>query len=118
MSIDKETIQGVIMITVWVIAIIGILLCFKWDIDTTLKDNRLALKPCFKYKDYRTETYQLKKDDYSFPTREFKYFNCIDITIDSLSESWVNFLLPPDPKERGLRRKTWLVRTQRRQPFL
>lgn len=45
MVIDKETIQGVIMITVWVIAIIGILLYFKWDIDTTLKDNRLALKP-------------------------------------------------------------------------
>ena len=40
------------------------------------------------YKDYRTEAYQLKKDDYSFPTLEFKYFNCTDIKIDSLSETW------------------------------
>lgn len=59
MGIDKETIQGVIMITVWAIAIIGILLYFKWDMDTTLKDNKLALKPCFKYKDVDKEIYRL-----------------------------------------------------------
>ena len=59
MVFDKETIQGIIMFAVWVIAIIGVLLYFKWDVDTTLKDNRLALKPCFKYKDVDNEIYRL-----------------------------------------------------------
>ena len=59
MVIDKDTMQGIITIAVWVIVIIGILLYFKWDIDTTLKDNRLALKPCYKYKDVDKEIYRL-----------------------------------------------------------
>lgn len=55
MVIDKE----IIGIIIWVIVIIGTILYFKWDIDTTLKDNRLALKPCYRYKDVDKEIYRL-----------------------------------------------------------
>ena len=58
MAIDKEIIGIIIQITVYLIVISSVILYFKWEINN-FKNDRLALKSCYKYKDIDGEIYRL-----------------------------------------------------------